>query len=417
MKERFQKKTYLNLLDIGSGKIAVMVVRLSDNQNPTVVATSCVPAKGIQAGTIWNLDEAAACIGEAIHLAEMKADHEIKSVIVNISSPQMKSLYLYHEIALQKSQAISEVEVQKLVDGIITQHVPAGQEVLHAFPLCYVVDKNQGKTDPRGIFASTLGAQVHLITIPEEQSMNLLKVLDRCYVSVAMKVATPYASALAVLDDTEKDIGSTVIDFGAGTTSYAVFVAGSLMQQGIIQRGSHQMTRDIAQAFGTDLKSAERLKLLNGAAYLSPRDELERLIVPILGDEEGANMQIRRSALIGIILPRIEEILTQLRSELEAETTFTSVAKHFVLTGGGSGLTGLKEKTASFLSGQTQVGRIKQIKNLPTTYDSCTFNVCVGLLMYALKRRQDNVFAQFQSSTMSKSKIGKVIQWIKQNLS
>ena len=128
-------------------------------------------------------------------------------------------------------------------------------------------------------------------------------------------------------------------------------------------------------------------------------------------------MQIRRSALIGIILPRIEEILTQLRSELEAETTFTSVAKHFVLTGGGSGLTGLKEKTASFLSGQTQVGRIKQIKNLPTTYDSCTFNVCVGLLMYALKRRQDNVFAQFQSSTMSKSKIGKVIQWIKQNLS
>ncbi len=417
MKERFQKKTYLNLLDIGSGKIAVMVVRLSDNQNPTVVATSCVPAKGIQAGTIWNLDEAASCIGEAIHQAEVKADHEIKSVVVNISSPQMKSLYLYHEVPIQKGQPISGTDVQKLVDSIITQHVPAGQEVLHAFPLCYVVDKNQGQTDPRGVYASTLGAQVHLVTIPEEQSMNLLKVLDRCYVSVSMKVATPYAAALAVLNEEEKDLGATVIDFGAGTTSYAVFVAGALMQLGTIQRGSHQITRDIAQSLNTDLKNAERLKVLNGAAYLSPRDEVERLIVPILGDEEGANVQVRRSSLIGVIIPRLEEILTAVRSELDAETTFTSVAKNFVLTGGGAGLAGLKEKITSFLSGPTQIGKIKQIKNLPTDYDSCTLNVCIGLLMYTLKRRQDKVFAQFQSGTTPKSKLGKVIQWLKQNLS
>ena len=118
-----------------------------------------------------------------------------------------------------------------------------------------------------------------------------------------------------------------------------------------------------------------------------------------------------------MIVQRIEDILTQVKGALEQETTFTSVAKNFVLTGGGAGLAGIKEKTASILQGTTQIGKIKQIKDLPTDCDSCTFNVCIGLLMYVLKRRQDKIFAQFQSTSTPKSKIGKVIQWIKQTLS
>jgi len=255
MKKRFHKKTYLNLLDIGSGKIACMVVCLTDDQTPQVVGASCVPSKGIQAGSIWNLEEATACVGEAIRQAEVKSGQRIESVIVNISSTQLHSLQVYHEVAIPAGKPISAQDVQALVDGIVSQHVPVGEEVLHAFPLGYIVDKDQGLTDPRGVFANTLGAHVHMVTLPETQTMNLLTVLDRCHVSVQMKVATPYASALAVLNEDEKDIGATVLDFGAGTTSYAVFVAGGLMQLGVIQSGGNQMTRDIAQALNTNLQN------------------------------------------------------------------------------------------------------------------------------------------------------------------
>ena len=102
---------------------------------------------------------------------------------------------------------------------------------------------------------------------------------------------------------------------------------------------------------------------------------------------------------------------------MDKDITFTSVAKRFVLTGGGSNLTGIKEKTSAFLGGIPRLGRPKEIKNLPTEYDLCTFNVCIGLLMYALKKKQDKVFEQFQPSGTPKGLIGKVIKWIKQNLS
>ena len=137
-------------------------------------------------------------------------------------------------MSIPAGKQVSGADVKRLVDEIVSNHVPQGEEVLHAFPLGYVLDKEQGHTDPRGVYASTLGAHVHIVTLPETQTMNLLTVLDRCHVSVAMKVATPYAAALSVLSDEEKDIGSTVLDFGAGTTSYAVFVGGGLMQLGVV---------------------------------------------------------------------------------------------------------------------------------------------------------------------------------------
>ena len=417
MSRAFKKKTYLNLLDIGSNKIACLVVRLGDKQHPEVIAASCVPSQGIQAGMIWDLEAATTAISEALHQAEKQINHPIDSVIVNISSAELHSLHLYHETAIPVGKPVSSDGVKKLVDEIVTTHVPVGEEVLHAFPLGYVLDKEQGSTDPRGVYANTLGAHVHVVTLPQTQTMNLLTVLDRCHVSVAMKVATPYASALAVLSDEEKDIGTTVLDFGAGTTSYAVFVGGGLVQLGVVQMGGGQMTRDIAQALNTDLKSAERLKVLNGAAFLSPRDELESLIVPILGDEEGNNLQIRRSNLISVIIPRLEETLEKVHFQLDENPTFTEVAKRFVLTGSGAGLAGLKEKVASYFGGITRLGKIKQIKSLPTAYDSCTFNVCIGLLNYALMRRQDKNFENFQSAGGSQSRLRKGIEWIKQILS
>ena len=98
MTRKFRKKTYLNLLDIGSSKVACLIVRLTDNKYAEVVGASCVPSEGIQAGMIWNLETATACIGEALHQAEKQAEHPIDSVIVNISSPELHSLHLYHEM-------------------------------------------------------------------------------------------------------------------------------------------------------------------------------------------------------------------------------------------------------------------------------------------------------------------------------
>jgi len=348
--------------------------------------------------------------------AEKMAKRPITSVFVNISSSQLKSIQLYQEVDIPDGRAIAAEDIKNLVDGMLKNQIPVGEEVLHAIPVGYVVDKEQGHTDPRGLHGNTLGAWLHVITIPETQTLNLLTVLDWCHVNVAVKVATPYASALAVLTEDEMDLGTTVLDFGAGMTCYAILLQGGIMQLGVIPRGGNQITRAVAQTFNTDLKNAERMKILNGAAFLSPRDEVDPVIVPILGDDTGANIQIMRSDLISVIIPELENIFTATREALEEDDTFSRVARRFVLTGGGSGFAGIQEKTSGALGGAARIGHTKQIKNLPNEYDSCTFNVCVGLLMYAVLWCQDKLYDDFQAQPASGNWLGRVKEWLKQHL-
>ena len=159
MRKGFHKKTYLNVLDIGTSKIACLVVRLSDDQHAEVIGASCVPSQGILAGTIWDLGAATKCISEALHQAEKQADHVIESVIVNISSPELHSLHLYHETSIPVGKPVSGSDVKRLVDDIVSAHIPAGEEVLHAFPLGY----NDRNTFIFNLFTYDSGDFIHVL--------------------------------------------------------------------------------------------------------------------------------------------------------------------------------------------------------------------------------------------------------------
>ena len=409
-------KSIYTFLDIGTSKISCLMARMNEGAAPEIIAHSSVQAKGIQNGAIWNIEEAKLCVDNALRQAEKMAGRIISSVFVNVSSSQIKSWQLYDEINIPNGRAITGDDVKQLVDGMLATQIPSDEEILHAIPVGYVVDQEKGQSDPRGIHGNTLGARIHVITIPQTQTMNLLKVLDWCHVTVAAKVATPYACGLAVLNEEEMNLGTTVIDFGAGTTSYAIFIGGGLMQLGLVPKGGNDITRIVAQTFNTDLQNAERKKVLNGAATLAPRDELEPVIVPVLGDENGTNIQVMRSQLIETILPILDDILAQLNSALSEDDTFSSVVKRYVLAGGGSAFDGLAEKVGAALGGIARVGKIKQIKNLPNKYDSCTFNICVGLLVYARMRMQNKVLDDFHEKSSVVGWIGKVKEWLKQNL-
>ena len=226
------------------------------------------------------------------------------------------------------------------------------------------------------------------------------------------KVATPYATALAVLTDEEKDVGATLLDIGAGTTSFALFMNGWLMHLGLIPLGGNQMTRDIARGLSCSMTTAERLKTLSGAAFLSPRDELERLIVPMIGEETENNTHIPRSELIKIIIPRLEEILEQVGIRLNQRESFSMAAHRIVLAGGTAQLQGIKEKIEAVLNTNVRIGKANVIKNLPNQFDSYTFLTCIGLLRYVMAQTKTVATKHFRGQNQQKSRLGKVLQWL-----
>ncbi len=159
-------------------------------------------------------------------------------------------------------------------------------------------------------------------------------------------------------------MGATVIDMGGGTTSIGVFAHGHLTHIDAVAVGGNHITMDVARGLSTRVAIAERLKTLHGSALSSPSDERDMISAPHVDDDTTPN-HVPKSQLIGIIRPRVEEILELVRDRLKASGHGPDMNSRIVLTGGGSQLTGMAELARRIMGGQVRIGRPLGIKGLP----------------------------------------------------
>src|SRR5208337_3579899 len=76
------------------------------------------------------------------------------------------------------------------------------------------------------------------------------------------------ASALALLSNEQKELGSLVIDMGAGATEYVVYSEGIIKHTGVLAVGGDHISNDLASGLKVPLKRAEQLKIERGAAFV-----------------------------------------------------------------------------------------------------------------------------------------------------
>jgi cell division protein FtsA len=231
-------------------------------------------------------------------------------------------------------------------------------------------------------------------------------------------VASPFASALAVLTDDEAELGTVVIDMGAGTSTVAVFSGNQFVHADGIALGGHHVTMDVARGLSTGLSVAERLKVLHGAAFSCKSDERDMIAVPHMGeDDRDAVEHISRASMIGIIRPRVDEILEMLRDRLYAAGVAGEAGRRVVLTGGASQLPGLADRAAHILGRQVRIGRPVGMTGLPDIGKGPSFAAAVGLTVYPQIAGLEHFEPRrsFFGEGQSESYFAQVGRWLKQS--
>ena len=104
---------------------------------------------------------------------------------------------------------------------------------------------------------------------------NMANCVERSHLDINSLCSSAYASGLACLVEDEMDLGCTVIDMGAGVTSFAVFQGGAMIYSDFIPLGGWHVTNDIARGLTCSNADAERLKTLYGSAMVTSSDESE----------------------------------------------------------------------------------------------------------------------------------------------
>lgn len=348
-------------LDVGSSKVVCFIARMEDNGQLRIAGLGHQLSAGMKSGVITDMDAAQRTIAAAVSTAEQMAGEQIDSVVVNISGGHVISHSNQVNLDLG-GREVAEQDVSRLLQLAADISVDAKpeqpQEIIHTLPVGFSLDGNRGIRDPRGMIGQQLGVHLHAITAGYGPVRTLAAAIARCHLDVDQIVASSYASGLSCLVEDEMDLGCTVIDMGAGTTSLAIFYDGQCVFTDGIPVGGGHVTSDVARGLTTTLSHAERLKTLYGNALPSAVDDREMMDVPQVGeDQHGTTNHIPKSHLIRIIQPRVEEIFELVRNKLNASSFADVAGKRVVLTGGASQLPGLREMATRILDKHVRLGR------------------------------------------------------------
>lgn len=404
------------VLDIGTSKIACFIAHIDSAGEMKIVGIGHHLSKGIRSGIITDFAEAEASIVSAVHAAEQMAGETVENVMVSLSGGNLTSRNVTVEMTML-GEEVTDRDIMDIIEQGRASILHSEHDIIHCIPISYYLDGARGIIDPRKMYGKKLGADLHIITGLPSITRNLAHCVGRCHLNVQEYVASPYASALACLEDDEKQLGVTLIDMGGGVTSFAIFGGGKNLYTDAIPIGGMHVTNDIARGLSTNLSHAERLKTLHGSAIAGSSDDHVMVDVPQLGEEDSDEMNtVPRSMLVGVIRPRIEEIFEMIRGKIEMSGANAFAGKRVVLTGGASQLIGVREMASTLLGKQVRLGRPRAIPGLAEAVSGPAFATALGMLEYVTKKpMEEQMFDAHRHRGGLTSGFEKVVNWFREN--
>ena len=339
-------------IDVGSSKIAVCIGHFRLDGHLEIVGAARHPSSGVQRGIVVDMDRTVREVDETLRRAESSAKAPIEDAVANLNGDHLVCLNVTGSSVTHKGE-VTEKHVKQALHTAQAVNVGAGKEMLHVLPQEYIVDNQGGIVQPLEQAGKRLDAHVHLVMASSNAEQNLTKCITKCRLRNLQLIASPLASANAVLDDASRELGVCVIDIGHDTTGVVLFVGGELKHTGVLTWGGRRVNEDIAKSLFTPPQAAAQLKELHGSVAGHELDESEIRVPGVNGQPDS---RITKSALSQIIRAVYERIFIEIAAEFERHNLSNDLAStRIVLTGGGSKIKNLAYLASEVLGREAYV--------------------------------------------------------------
>jgi len=377
---------YIVALDIGTSKVCVLVGEVNDRGQLEIIGKGTAPMKGTRRGNIINLDQAIDAVKKAVDEAEVMAGLQIESVFVGVSGDHIRSINSRGVVSvMSKHKEISREDIDRVIEASKSIAIPGELELLHVIPREFVVDGQDGIHDPLGMTGSRLEANVHIVTGARTHNQNVLTCVNKAGIAVTELVLEQLAGAEAVLTQDEREMGVLLLDIGAGTTDYAVFLEGNVVHTNVLPVGAGHFTSDISVVLRTPMEDAERIKKRYGCALGSLITADDPIEVPTVGGR--APKILSRHELTNILEPRAAEIAKLVYRDLEKVGLDKEIRSGVVVVGGGAEMDGIVEMIEQVFDQQARKGSPRGLGGLSDTVNGPEWSAAAGLLLWGFRNR------------------------------
>lgn len=376
-------------LDIGTSFIRVAIGEIDpETGNLQIAGTASRKSAGLRNGVIVNIEDAKNAIKEAIDAAEQNAGTTVESVITAIGGSQIESQNSRGTVPVsstnKSTKEISRADVERVIECATAIRVPDDKEKLHVIPQNYIVDGIGGISDPIHRMGTRLEAEVHIVTVAKTIIQNIRSCISRADYALDGVMLKTLAQTQSVCHQDEMELGSILIDLGAGTTDVLVLMNGSPVATASVPVGGNLVTNDIAVVTGISFATAEKIKVENGCCWLqSITDENDMdVILPGVGGRDPD--VVKQSQICQIIQARMEQIFTMVKSAIVKNTndSIKQLSGNIILTGGGAMMEGVIELAQNiFKTSSVRLGVPENLGGIEEDYRRPDFATVIGLVV------------------------------------
>jgi cell division protein FtsA len=428
-REEAMRRGVIAVLDIGTFKIACLVLKFDETDiSPgdgigamagqagfRVIGAATTRSRGVKFGEIDTVQETERAIRTAVQGAQKMAQTRVDHVIVALSGARPRSYGLDGEIALQ-SGTVEDGDIASVLAACDVPDIgawargaarPAGELLARpshgavgpARPCGQPPVGGHAPADDRG---------------GRDRDASALRQALRPGPRGAGQRA--YVSGISSLVEDEQELGAACIDMGGGSTSLSIFMKRHMIFADTVRMGGDHVTSDISHGLQIPMPHAERIKARFGGVMATGLDDREIIeLQSETGDWHHDRRTVSRSELIGVMRPRIEEILEETRARLDAAGFDHLPSQRIVLTGGASLLPGLDGLASRILGNQVRLGRPLRVQGLPQSACGPAFSACVGLALFAAHPQDEWWDFETPADRYPARSVKRAVRWFRDN--
>jgi cell division protein FtsA len=367
-------------IDIGTTKICALVGAVR-NRELQIIGLGMQTSDGMRKGMVVDVPSASIALASAVEAAEQTSGYQLSQGLVSIAGEHIGSTNNRGLVAIGRNDTgVTPQDIDRALETAQAIAIPNNRQIIHLIPRHYTIDDHEGVRQPLGMHGFRLEIEAHIVTAAVSAVQNLQQCCENVGIRVEDMVMNALASAEAVLEPAEKEMGVLLADIGGGTTDLALYKQGTVWHTKVIPIGGYHITNDIAIGLRAPYDVAEKAKIQYGDCRPAEIDPDFVFTVEPFGGEK---IQVGRQDLAQVVEARVEEIFHMILKDIQQSGYDELLPAGIVLTGGTALLRGITSVAERVLNVPARVATPKNLVGLVDSLHSPAYATSVGLLRWA----------------------------------
>ena len=380
----FKQHNIITAVEMGTSKVCVLIGEYTDDEF-NVIGKGEVPSAGaVVKGEIVSIDLMLEKLTEAMDQADEQSGRELNNstmFVVAVTGCDISSMLSEGTAFVQNEEhRISEDEIYEAVNNAKVKTLSVDRRWVNSFDAYYMIDGVRRSSQPLHQQANILKAYSHNIHGNSNRLENFSAILlDAGFDYEPEMIFSSIADMFGLLSDDELENGTLLIDFGAGSTEYAVVCNNGVLASGVFGIGFEHVANDLA--IGLNLPMSFCRKMLEDGTL----EKYTRENIPFIEcrTNSGSLRKIPVESFNRITDARIRELFELIRNSIGKESFWNNLAAGCVLTGGGAKFFQTREIFHQVCDLPSRIGKpFTAGHTVPPELDAPEYSTVYGALRY-----------------------------------